>query len=278
MSTTTLLFLFCVIFLCYCIHEISASEQHYVQQQHKKQQQHYVQQHYKKQQHYYNYYNKYANYQYRKKYHYKRKKYKYIKWPRIRGRCSHSPWFIKGVNPVIEEAKKGNVVVLFMLKANDPYSYNQLGTLSDLADHYKMIGRKVTVMALNHRSRRLPAVFRTRFKNIKFYEEPAETNIYAMLRADYRQIIVYDKCGRQQYQYSYPYSWMGYPWVKLAIDNARRFYEDYALCGRCKPYVPPTTGLPVTGNYTVAPTNSTTRGTKPTEVSVLDGPYTNIPN
>ena len=29
------------------------------------------------------------------------------KWPKKKGRCTHSPWKIDGVNPVMEEAKRG---------------------------------------------------------------------------------------------------------------------------------------------------------------------------
>jgi len=71
-----------------------------------------------------------------KRYHYK-KKYKYVKWPRIRGRCKHSPWTIESVNPVMEEAAKGNIVLLFMLKVNDGYSFKQLIKMNDLAEHYR---------------------------------------------------------------------------------------------------------------------------------------------
>ena len=28
-------------------------------------------------------------------------------WPKKKGRCEHSPWMIDGVNPVIEESKRG---------------------------------------------------------------------------------------------------------------------------------------------------------------------------
>ena len=76
-------------------------------------------------------------YHYKKKYHYKKRKYKYIKWPRMRGRCKYSPWTVGGSNPVMEEAAKGNMVFLFMLKANDPYSYKQLFKMNDMAEHYE---------------------------------------------------------------------------------------------------------------------------------------------
>ena len=71
-----------------------------------------------------------------KRYHYK-KKYKYVKWPRIRGRCEPSPWVIDGVNPVMEEAAKGNIVLLYMLKVNDGYSFKQLIKMNDMAEHYR---------------------------------------------------------------------------------------------------------------------------------------------
>lgn len=28
-------------------------------------------------------------------------------WPKKKGRCEHSPWMIDGVNPVMEESKRG---------------------------------------------------------------------------------------------------------------------------------------------------------------------------
>lgn len=204
-----------------------------------------------------------------KKYHYKKRKYNYIKWPRIRGRCKYSPWSIEGVNPVMEEAAKGNIVLLYMLKANDPYSHSQLVKMNDLAEHYRDVGKKVTLIALNHRSRTIPQSYKTRFRFVKILQEPAAKSIFTQLRAGYRYSIIYDKCGRQQYHFAPPYSWLGYDITRQAIDNVRRFYTDYNMCGVCKPQ--PKTTTPAPGNYTTLPIT-----TKPSDAPV-DGPYTNIP-
>ena len=61
---------------------------------------------------------------------------------------------------------------------------------------------------------------------------------------------------------------------RLAVDNVRRFPEEYALCGRCKPYVPPTATTTPVGDGASTPQTTTTL--KPTQASV-DGPYTNKP-
>ncbi|XP_066926058.1 selenoprotein P-like [Clytia hemisphaerica] len=221
--------------------------------------------HYKKQPVYHN----------KKTYHYK-KKYKYIKWPRIRGRCKYSPWTVDGVNPVLDEADKGNMVLLFMLKVGDPFSYNQLGRLNDLAEHYLDIGRKITVMALAHRRRTIPASYRERFPLVQFHQEPKSKNIYNQIRAKYRFNIIYDKCGRQQYHFGPPYSWLGYDITRLAIENVRRFHTDYNLCGKCRARPLTTVGPTNALNSTATAPPSTKPPTKATE-SAVDGPYTNIP-
>lgn len=252
------------------------------QPQQKKQSNTYQQQHYynKNRQTYYNQHKKQPVYHYKKRYHYKykKRKYKYIKWPRIRGRCKYSPWTVDGKNPVLAEAAKGNMVLLFMLKASDPFSFKQLDRMNDMAEHYSAIGRKITLMALNHRSRKIPASYRKRFPLVQFYQEPASEDLYTKLRANYRYNIIYDKCGRQQYHFAPPYSWLGYDITRLAIDNVRKFHTDYHLCGVCKPA--PTTVAPTTssGNNNNATVLATTRLpiTKASQKPV-DGPYTNIP-
>ena len=153
LTVLTFLFLACLVYFT----ETSEQTEHEITKQHHRQQQaHWNQKHqrqhgnYKKQiQHQrqqvtYNrrqpssyYYQKKGKpvYHYKKKY--KKRKYKYIKWPRIRGRCKYSPWSVDGKNPVMEEAAKGNMVLLFMLKADDPFSYKQLFKMNDMAEHYE---------------------------------------------------------------------------------------------------------------------------------------------
>ena len=82
----------------------------------------------------YNHQYKYPYYKYPyNKYHYKRPK-----WPKIRGRCKISPrWDLNGTNPVTQEAAKGKVVVLFLMKRTCTFCYSQMESLNDLALYYK---------------------------------------------------------------------------------------------------------------------------------------------
>ena len=69
-------------------------------------------------------------------------------------------------------------------------------------------------MALAHRSRQIPGSYRRQFPYVKFYQEPASEDLYTLLRANYRYNIIYDQCGRQQYHFSPPYSWLGYEFTR----------------------------------------------------------------
>jgi len=60
-----------------------------------------------------------------------------VTWPKKNGRCSHSPWKIDGINPVMEEAKRGNIVLMLALKPDSKYSKHQLDYFNDLASYYK---------------------------------------------------------------------------------------------------------------------------------------------
>lgn len=64
--------------------------------------------------------------------------YKPIRWPKVKGRCKVIPNFkINGTNPVREEAVKGRVVILYLMKRTCKQCYQQLIALNDLADYYR---------------------------------------------------------------------------------------------------------------------------------------------
>lgn len=249
-------FLCMVIFLCYCTLGVDTTKKYGIARPTK--QQGYYQQVYGR---------------YYKKYKYWSKK----KWPKVKGRCSHSPWEIDGVNPVMEEAKRGNMVVLLMLKPNTRFAKHQLDYLNDLIGYYKNIaGWKVSLMVLIHRSKKLPEYLPRMYKHIKFYQEPRAQNIFKILRATYGHIITYDECGRQQYSIGPPYSYQRYDFVGGAIKNTKNNY--ISLCGKC---LPPTQQTVTNSTASFITTSvqtklSTKPPKKPTDPS-LDGPYTNIP-
>ena len=60
-----------------------------------------------------------------------------LTWPKKNGRCSYSPWKIDDINPVMEEAKRGNIVLMLAMKPNSKYSKHQLDYFNDLASYYK---------------------------------------------------------------------------------------------------------------------------------------------
>lgn len=224
-------------------------------------------------------------YQQMKDYYYRYYKYKAYakrrKWPKVKGRCAHSSWKIDDINPVIEEAKRGNAVTLLALKPSKSFSKHQLGFLNDLALYYKSIGLKMTFMALTHNSEKLPEFFTRAYPHIKFFQEPRSKSIYKKIYAKYGHVIVYDQCGRQQYSIGPPHSYHRYDFINNAITNTIYHYEMDQFCGKCLPYVEPT-GTPslnstLLSNSTTMRTLLSTKRRSTTNVPRVDGPYTNLP-
>lgn len=159
------------------------------------------------------------------------------KWPKLRGRCQTVPNIkIDGKNPVREQCSKGRAVLVFLMKRRCDFCYHQLKALNKLAKHYKEAGKPLSVIAINHKRGKLaPAVIK-QFPHIKIYEEPENKDIFGKLGGAWRQVILYDVCCRKQYLYGYPFSWMGYSFVRHAIFNT--MYYDQVICGVCKAPTP----------------------------------------
>ena len=75
-------------------------------------------------------------------------------------------------------------------------------------------GKPLSVVVINHKRGRLSAALIRKFPHIKIYEEPAGKDIFGKLGGAWRQVILYDVCCRKQYLYGYPFSWMGYSFVR----------------------------------------------------------------
>lgn len=85
-------------------------------------------------------------------------------------------------------------------------------------NNFRETNQPVIIVALNHRRQPLSLKTMQRYPLIKFFEEPRNQDIFGQLRASRGHILVYDKCGRQQYSFAYPYSWLGYPFTRF-VDN-----------------------------------------------------------
>lgn len=155
------------------------------------------------------------------------------KWPKLRGRCQKVPNIkLNGKNPVREECNRGHAVLVFLMKRRCDFCYHQLKMLNKLAKHYKEAGKPLSVIAINHKRGPLaPAVVR-QFPHVKIYDEPNSEDYFGKLGGAWRQVILYDVCCRKQYLYGYPFSWMGYTFVRHAIFNT--LYYDQVICGVCK--------------------------------------------
>jgi len=186
----------------------------------------------------------YKYYKIKVPYHYKNK---YVKWPKKRGRCEVPNWKINGTNHIKEEADKGRVVLLFLMKRTCKVCYRQLDTLNDWAKYYRTIGLPISIIALNHRRQKLPWKVLQQYPLIKFYEEPVGSKIFDKLRANWREIMIFDVCGRQQYHFGYPYSWLGFQWTKAGVMNTLNNHVQ--LCGKCG------TGIKTTNKTQAVTTN-----------------------
>lgn len=166
-----------------------------------------------------------------------------------KGHCNITiPLLLNGTDPIRSETAKGNTVLLFMAKATDRQRFSlwQLEPLNNLAKWYERTGQKVTFLVMNHRNSRLPASVFTLFRNLKFYQEPkpepGKPSIFRQLYGRYRDVFVYDQCGRQQCRISYPLSSTSYQFVKNAVHNALYFYNLPQMCGPCKQVPGPSPG------------------------------------
>lgn len=154
------------------------------------------------------------------------------KWPKLKGRCHTVPNFkINGVNPIKAECGKGRVTIVFLMKRRCDFCYHQLKELNILAGHYKKSNKSLSVIAINHKKGRLSPSIKAQYPFVTFVEEPANMDLFGKLGGAWRQVIIYDVCCRKQYLYGYPFSWMGYSFVRHAIFNT--YYYDQVICGVC---------------------------------------------
>ncbi|XP_066926036.1 selenoprotein Pa-like [Clytia hemisphaerica] len=200
------------------------------------------------------------------------------KWPKKKGRCAHSPWKIDDVNPVIEEAKRGNMVLLLVFRPGTRYGIHQLDFLNDNTLYYQKVGWKFTSIVLVERGYKLPEYYVQRYKHIRFYQEPKSQNILKKIYARSEHMVIYDACGRQQYSIGRPYSYTRFDLIRSAIRNTYYHYEQPRFCGKCLPYIEPTSKTLTNGTTSAIRTKLPMKPTKQaTTVERFDGPFTNRP-
>lgn len=183
------------------------------------------------------YWNSYHHYKYWK---YKAPKVK----PKLpKGQCNVTASInLNGTDPIRAEAALGNTVLVYMSKTTDKQHFSlwQLPALNQLARWYRHLTKqKVSFLVINHARTTIPYKAFTSFPFLKFYQEPkGKPSVIKKLNGRYRDVFVYDKCGRQQYRIGYPYSSLRYQFVKNAVHNTMHFYEGRNFCGPCKPAEP----------------------------------------
>uniref|UniRef100_A0A0E9XV37 Selenoprotein P N-terminal domain-containing protein n=1 Tax=Anguilla anguilla TaxID=7936 RepID=A0A0E9XV37_ANGAN len=67
-------------------------------------------------------------------------------------------------------------------------------------------------------------------KGIPVYQQsPLQDDVWAALRADKDDFLVYDRCGRLTFHIVLPYSFLHYPFIEAAI----RATYNKDICGNC---------------------------------------------
>jgi len=149
------------------------------------------------------------------------------------GRCQLAPyWSVQGRNPIIEHAANGNIVVVTLVSSKSRrFLRYTLDTLENYGKYYTWIVRqKVKIIVINTGDRKLHGSVNEYFQNLIIYNGP-EPSILRQLKAGPWDVLVYDTCARMQFQYSYPSSWVGFPFLPEAVSMIHDHSER--ICGKC---------------------------------------------
>jgi len=154
---------------------------------------------------------------------------------RKQGKCKYTPaWSINGTYPVLDEIQRGNAVFLFTMKKPCKKCWHEVRSLHVWAKYYHDIGAKAKIMVLisNDYGQYPKKVYQFAYPYLSFYNEPKGQDIFGKLKAGIYHLLMYDKCGRHMYHYTYPYSSLVKPYARLAMDNVIYHHERLG-CGKC---------------------------------------------
>jgi len=151
---------------------------------------------------------------------------------RRRRRCKVvAPWRIGGGNPIM--GNEGFTTVMYILSKSEYSNMYQLRALNEYGRHFRDVTKqRVRFIALNPIGNKISPDFKKMFTYVRIFQEPDDgQKIFKRLGGYERDILIYDECSRMQFQYGFPYSFMGFPWVSKAID--RVMYHHDQICGAC---------------------------------------------
>lgn len=95
------------------------------------------------------------------------------------------------------------------------YSMRRIHFSLFISSYREVTKERVRIIALNPIG--YPPItedFENRYPFVRIYQEPDDgQKIFRRLGGYERDMLIYDECSRLNFQYGFPYSFMGFPWI-----------------------------------------------------------------
>ena len=146
-------------------------------------------------------------------------------------RCRRSIFHHNGVEILLGDSLYDQVVVLYLMKRKcEKRCFDQLMGLNNLARQFEKMGEKVTFVAV--KPNRAPSLdhFKPFLPKVEIYTEPRTYRFMRLLRAQWKEIYIYGRCGMERFYYGDPTSSVSNPFIKYAIQYTLYYPDECEPC------------------------------------------------